>query len=94
MKRYPAYDPPEYVDWQPDPALVAAGRGDVWLSVAPKSEWDVCAGDLLVHEAGGTFGELARGERRYNQTDVLLNPPLAAGPERLVAELRRIACKD
>ncbi len=24
MKRYPAYDPPEYVDWVPDPALVAA----------------------------------------------------------------------
>jgi TPP-dependent pyruvate/acetoin dehydrogenase alpha subunit len=23
MKRYPAFDPPEYVDWQPDPALVA-----------------------------------------------------------------------
>lgn len=24
MQRYPAYDPPEYVDWQPDPELVAA----------------------------------------------------------------------
>lgn len=24
MKRYPAYDPPEYVAWQPDPALVRA----------------------------------------------------------------------
>ena len=24
MKRYPAYDPPEYVTWTPDPALVAA----------------------------------------------------------------------
>ncbi|MBI1723930.1 MAG: hypothetical protein HYR48_08490 [Gemmatimonadetes bacterium] len=23
MKRYPAYDPPEYVSWTPDPALVA-----------------------------------------------------------------------
>lgn len=23
MKRYPAFDPPEYVDWQADPALVA-----------------------------------------------------------------------
>lgn len=23
MKRYPAYDPPEYVSWKPDPALVA-----------------------------------------------------------------------
>jgi TPP-dependent pyruvate/acetoin dehydrogenase alpha subunit len=24
MKRYPAFDPPEYVDWSPDPALVGA----------------------------------------------------------------------
>jgi TPP-dependent pyruvate/acetoin dehydrogenase alpha subunit len=24
VKRYPAYDPPEYVSWAPDPALVAA----------------------------------------------------------------------
>ena len=23
MKRYPAFDPPEYVDWQPDPAVMA-----------------------------------------------------------------------
>jgi TPP-dependent pyruvate/acetoin dehydrogenase alpha subunit len=22
MKRHPAFDPPEYVDWTPDPALV------------------------------------------------------------------------
>ena len=73
-------------------ALVAAGRADFWLSAAPKSEWDVCAGDLLVREAGGTFIELARGERRYNQVDVLLRPLLAAGPIRLVEEFRRLAC--
>ncbi len=24
MKRFPAYDPPEYVDWEPDPTLVEA----------------------------------------------------------------------
>ncbi len=24
MKRFPAFDPPEYLDWQPDPALVEA----------------------------------------------------------------------
>ncbi len=75
-------------------ALVAAGRADLWISVAPKSEWDVCAGDLLVHEAGGTFRELAHGERRYNQTDLLLAPPLAAGPARLVQEFWRFACQD
>ncbi len=26
MKRFPAFDPPEYVNWQPDPALVRAFR--------------------------------------------------------------------
>jgi myo-inositol-1(or 4)-monophosphatase len=74
-------------------ALVAAGRADFWISAAPKSEWDVCAGDLLVREAGGAFIELARGERSYNQLDVLLRPLLAAGPIRLVEEFRRFACK-
>ncbi len=33
MKRYPAYDPPEYVDWKPDPALVQAF--DATLHAAP-----------------------------------------------------------
>ncbi|HTO53140.1 MAG TPA: 3'(2'),5'-bisphosphate nucleotidase CysQ [Myxococcota bacterium] len=73
-------------------AWVAAGRADLWISAAPKSEWDVCAGDLLVREAGGTFIELARGPRSYNQADVLLQPPLAAGPESLVREFQRRAC--
>ncbi|MFI5314192.1 MAG: 3'(2'),5'-bisphosphate nucleotidase CysQ [Myxococcota bacterium] len=72
-------------------AWIAAGRADLWLSAAPKSEWDVCAGDLLVREAGGIFAELGRGERVYNQRDVLLQPLLAAGPAELVRELERRA---
>jgi myo-inositol-1(or 4)-monophosphatase len=70
-------------------AWIAAGRADLWLSAAPKSEWDVCAGDLLVREAGGVFVALGRGERTYNQSDVLLQPLLAAGPAELVRELER-----
>ncbi len=66
-------------------AFVAAARADLWLSVAPKSEWDVCAGDLLVREAGGVFATLEHGPRVYNQSDVLLAPPMAAGPAALVA---------
>jgi myo-inositol-1(or 4)-monophosphatase len=69
-------------------ALVAAGRGDVWLSMAPKNEWDVCAGHLLVREAGGTFQTRALGEPRYNQAELLLQPPMAAGPPALVEALR------
>ena len=75
-------------------ALVAAGRADGWLSLAPKNEWDVCAGDLLVREAGGTFRTLADGVRAYNQTHTLLDPPMAAGSTSWVEafERRSLGC--
>ena len=69
-------------------AFTAAARGDVWISMAPKSEWDVCAGHLLVREAGGVFLNLKEGERVYNQEDILLQPVLAAGPEALIDAIR------
>ena len=67
-------------------AWVAAGLADLWVSAAPKSEWDVCAGDLLVREAGGQLICIAGGPRVYNQRDVLLEPPMVAGPPALVKE--------
>ena len=73
-------------------AWIAAGRADLWVSAAPKSEWDVCAGDLLVREAGGVFEVLGHGARTYNQADVLLQPTMAAGPAELVRELERVTC--
>ena len=70
-------------------AHISAGRGDLWISTAPKSEWDVCAGDLLVRESGGIFRTLDLGERTYNQAEVLLQPLMAAGPVCLVDEFER-----
>ncbi|MFQ5698291.1 MAG: 3'(2'),5'-bisphosphate nucleotidase CysQ [Myxococcota bacterium] len=72
-------------------ALIAAGRGDLWISAAPKSEWDVCAGDLLVREAGGRFETLAEGPRRYNQAQVLLQPMMLAGSPALLQAFRERA---
>ena len=69
-------------------ALVAAGRADFWISAAPKSEWDVCGGDLLLREAGGTFVTLATGPRRYTQAAGPPQPLMAAGPQRLVDAFR------
>jgi myo-inositol-1(or 4)-monophosphatase len=65
-------------------AWIAAGQGDFWISAAPKNEWDVCAGDLLVREAGGVFVTLEAGSREYNQRDTLLRPLMAAGSPELV----------
>lgn len=50
-------------------ARLAAGAGDVFLSRGPKSEWDVCAGGLLVEEAGGRATDLAGGDLGYNRPD-------------------------
>jgi myo-inositol-1(or 4)-monophosphatase len=48
-------------------ALVAAGAADAFLSRGPKSEWDVCAGALLVQEAGGRVTDLAGRPLRFNR---------------------------
>jgi myo-inositol-1(or 4)-monophosphatase len=50
-------------------ARLAAGDGDVFLSRGPKAEWDVCAGALLVAEAGGRATDLRGEELRYNRPD-------------------------
>jgi myo-inositol-1(or 4)-monophosphatase len=60
-------------------AVVAAGAADLNVSVQPKNEWDVCAGDLLVREAGGHMVDLEGEVRRYNQADPLIRGGLAAG---------------
>ncbi|HEY0304265.1 MAG TPA: 3'(2'),5'-bisphosphate nucleotidase CysQ [Longimicrobiales bacterium] len=51
---------------------VAAGSAQVFVSRGPKSEWDVCAGALIVEEAGGRATDLKGRELWYNQqrTDI------------------------
>jgi myo-inositol-1(or 4)-monophosphatase len=48
-------------------ALVAAGEGALTLSRGPKGEWDVCAGTLLVSEAGGLATDLFGRGLIYNK---------------------------
>jgi len=65
-------------------ACVACGDGDLNVSVAPKNEWDVCAGDLLVREAGGVYVDFEGETRRYNQVSPLIDKGMAAGPRALL----------
>ncbi len=65
-------------------ACVACAEGDLNVSLAPKNEWDVCAGDLLVREAGGVYTAFDGTTRRYNQENPLIETFMAAGPEVLV----------
>lgn len=65
-------------------ACIACGEGDLNISVAPKNEWDVCAGDLLVREAGGVYVGFDGATRSYNQEKTLIEAGMVAGPRALV----------
>jgi myo-inositol-1(or 4)-monophosphatase len=65
-------------------ACIASGDGDLNISVAPKNEWDVCAGDLLVREAGGAYLAFDGSPRSYNQADPLIGAGMAAGRRELL----------
>ena len=76
-------------------AEFAGGRADLTVSLAPKNEWDVCAGVLLAEEAGARVTDLDGRPFSFNQADTLRNGVIAANPSlypelfRLVAERRR-----
>jgi myo-inositol-1(or 4)-monophosphatase len=67
-------------------ACIASGDGDFNISVAPKNEWDVCAGDLLVREAGGVYADFEGRPRRYNQSDPHVVAGMGAGPRVLLEQ--------
>jgi myo-inositol-1(or 4)-monophosphatase len=53
-------------------ALIATGDADATFTLVPKNEWDICAGVLLVEEAGGTVSHLDGQPLRFNQAKTLL----------------------
>jgi myo-inositol-1(or 4)-monophosphatase len=65
---------------------VAEGRVDAFLSRGPKSEWDLCAGDLIVREAGGVVTDLSGAKLQYNREVPHIRGVLAA-PETLHAAI-------
>ena len=49
-------------------AMVARGEADLYVNTYPNfSDWDICAGDLLVTEAGGAVTEIAGTPVRYGK---------------------------
>lgn len=61
-------------------ALLAEGRAAVTLSRGPKHEWDVCAGALLVTEAGGVATDLYGDPFRFNASFPKVRGVLAGAP--------------
>lgn len=59
-------------------SLVAQGDLEAALSTTPKHDWDLAAGDLLVHEAGGTVTGLDGKTFIYNRRETRQSNYVAA----------------
>ena len=71
--------------------LIAAGEGAATLSRGPKWEWDVCAGSLIVTEAGGLATDVFGGPLRFNQSFPKVKGILAGAPEAYRTALAQVA---
>lgn len=58
-------------------ARVAYGAADATWSRGPKNEWDICAGDLLIREAGGQCVNLDDKPFTYNRANPKVNGIIA-----------------
>ena len=67
--------------------FTAAGKADVFASLRPKNEWDICAGDCLVSEAGGVFKTINDKKIIYNQKKTLVTDTIIATNSILFEEI-------
>ena len=58
--------------------LAASGFYDITATVAPKNEWDICAGDCIINAAGGVMKKINGENILYNQKKTLVTDPIIA----------------
>ena len=58
--------------------LTSAAKADIFASLRPKNEWDICAGHCILREAGGEMVNLEGKPLTYNNEKTLITPGLIA----------------
>ena len=64
--------------------LTAASKADIFASLRPKNEWDICAGNCIINEAGGKLIDLNGKRVIFNEETTLIQPGLIAGEKSAV----------
>ena len=60
--------------------LISAGKYDFFATLKPKNEWDICAGHIILEEAGGCLKNInSLKSPIYNQANTLQTPGLVGG---------------
>ena len=68
---------------------LASGQEDLYFSVEPKSEWDICAGAALVWAAGLEYRRFDGEPIRFGGENSRIRSGAVAGPKRLVEDFLR-----
>lgn len=67
--------------------LTSAAKADIFASLRPKNEWDICAGHCILREAGGEMVTLHGKPITYNNEKTLITPGLVASNVEVLDEL-------
>ena len=71
-------------------ALVAAGKADIFATLKPKNEWDICAAHCIINESGGKLIDLHGNSRIYNLKNTRIAPGIIAGGKDAVKKVSSI----
>ena len=63
-------------------SYIAAGRLDGAVSAGNRNDWDLAAGDLIIHEAGGLVSDTTGAQYIYNRPQPWQHGLVAAGAKR------------
>ncbi|MEE8478793.1 MAG: 3'(2'),5'-bisphosphate nucleotidase CysQ [Candidatus Neomarinimicrobiota bacterium] len=66
--------------------LTSAAKADIFASLRPKNEWDICAGHCIIREAGGEMVTLEGKSITYNNEKTLISPGLIASNAEILDE--------
>ena len=66
--------------------LTSAAQADIFASLRPKNEWDVCAGHCIIREAGGEMVTLDGKPITYNNEKTLITPGIIASRKEILEE--------
>ncbi|MEC9258608.1 MAG: 3'(2'),5'-bisphosphate nucleotidase CysQ [Candidatus Poribacteria bacterium] len=66
---------------------LATGASNLYFTVQPKNEWDICAGDLIVREAGGIVLDGNFQTIKYNERNPKKPAGIFAGKPEILDEL-------
>jgi myo-inositol-1(or 4)-monophosphatase len=72
-------------------ALIGMGEGAATLSRGPKWEWDVCAGALIVEEAGGSVTDAFGDRFNFNQEFPKVKGVIAGAPTAYKTVLKEVS---